>query len=160
MKGEDFLQIADLLLAAENSGEPHWRAAVGRAYYALFLEMRDWLLDADVHTTNDSRAHSLVAHLISLAKDDEVRAFGKALSKMRLLRNQADYELPAPKVPRPGGPRAPKYGYRNVNYLFGHAHTAQEKTKEARSIIERLKRIDRDPVRRRDIVQSIKDARC
>jgi len=158
MRGEDFLQIADLLLAAENSGEPHRRAAIGRAYYALFLEVREWL-SADFHITNDSGAHRLVADLISLAKDDEVSAFGQALSKMRVLRNSADYELPAPKVPRPGGPRAPKYGYRSVNYLFGHAHTAQEKTKEARLMIETLKRIDRDPSRRRDIIQSIKDAR-
>lgn len=91
MRGEQFLRVADELGAF--SGEEWDRTRIGRLYYGVYLEYRAFAEDRlGFNRLNLAREHRVVADLIrshdSTVADD--------LTALRILRNQADYDLDIP----------------------------------------------------------------
>lgn len=79
----EYLQIAKAL-AAQNPNQASFRAAVSRAYYAVFLIARD-----KAHIPGKERLHELTKAAI------QIRSFaaGGEYESLRQLRVQADYFL-------------------------------------------------------------------
>src|SRR5438552_14087952 len=78
MDGRAFLDIAREL----NRGgtEAHWRAAAGRAYYALFLEGRTTLERWGFVPGRRDPIHSFVRLRFDYAPDPDLKEVGKALN--------------------------------------------------------------------------------
>jgi hypothetical protein len=73
------------------------RASISRAYYAAFCLARNYLRDEldDPRLkkqNNDVNEHQYVADELSNSKDNRFSKAGKSLSRLRIYRNQADYE--------------------------------------------------------------------
>ncbi|OCR02050.1 hypothetical protein BCD67_07700 [Oscillatoriales cyanobacterium USR001] len=72
--------------------EAKLRAAISRAYYAVFILARNHLRDREGHsipTTGD--AHQYVASQFKQSQDSNRRFVGDKLKRLRMYRNQADY---------------------------------------------------------------------
>ena len=80
----DFLRVANEL-ASEGHDEAFLRTAVGRAYYAVFLQAREFL------GLRGQRRHIHNTVISRLKRTDF--AAGTQLDKLETLRGQADYEL-------------------------------------------------------------------
>jgi hypothetical protein len=94
MDGRAFLVVAQELVAGPT--EAHWRASVGRSYYALMLEGRDRLLSWGLPVPPRQNVHSWVRLKLLYAKDGDLKAYGKALDRLVSWRNEADYHLSTP----------------------------------------------------------------
>ena len=81
----DFLEVARALIKGDPS-EAYLRTAVGRAYYAAFLQARD----AAGLRNEGSGIHEEVIKHYSNRKDQ--RIVGNRLSDLRKVRNRADYK--------------------------------------------------------------------
>src|SRR5262249_33690686 len=90
MEGRAFLDVADEL--GRGSTEAHWRAAAGRAYYALVLEGRDALESWGVPIPA-GETHRKVRLCFVYARDSDLLEIAKALERLGKLRSRADYEL-------------------------------------------------------------------
>jgi uncharacterized protein (UPF0332 family) len=85
---------------AETSKEAELRSAVSRAYYSAFCLARNYLRDIQQDTklwrkkTYDINAHQYVAEkfIYNQSKSQTMREIGKDLSRLRKMRNKADYE--------------------------------------------------------------------
>jgi hypothetical protein len=135
MDGRAFLIVA--LDLAAGPTEAHWRAAAGRAYYALFHECLSTLEHWGFSLPRRDRAHAVVRLRLTYATDAEVKAIGWALDDLVKLRNEADYRLAAPG--RFAAPRA-----------------AEQAIDDARAAIALLDQIDGDPLRRAVAIASIR----
>ena len=96
MKGREFLKSARDLLAA--GGEPNWRTALGRAYYALVHEGADALLRWGFPKPPGEQIHRFVRLRFDSTPHFDFRPIGLALDQLGRLRNQADYQLSHPGV--------------------------------------------------------------
>jgi hypothetical protein len=85
--GRHFLQVAEVLAPYE--GEAFMRTRIGRLYYAVYLEARDY---AERHLGHSrlklAREHQAIAH--ALARVDPELEF--RLRDLRSTRNAADYD--------------------------------------------------------------------
>ena len=85
---------------AETSKEAELRSAVSRAYYSAFCLARNYLRDIQLdprlswHKTYDINAHQYVAEefIYHQSKSQIMIEIGKDLSRLRKMRNKADYE--------------------------------------------------------------------
>jgi uncharacterized protein (UPF0332 family) len=81
---QDFLEVARNLCGTR-SQEKEWRTAVGRAYYAAFLTVRDALqvtaVDESIHKATER------------ALRDRNRVFAQTLGQLRRHRNWCDYDM-------------------------------------------------------------------
>ena len=85
---------------AETSKEAELRSAVSRAYYSAFCLARNYLRDIQQdpklwrQKTYDINAHQYVAEKFSYnqSKSQIMIEIGKDLSRLRKMRNKADYE--------------------------------------------------------------------
>ena len=85
---------------AETSKEAELRSAVSRSYYSAFCLARNYLRDIQQDTklwrkkTYDINAHQYVAEkfIYNQSKSQTMREIGKDLSRLRKMRNKADYE--------------------------------------------------------------------
>src|ERR671933_661171 len=94
MNGRDFLDVAREL--SRGTTEAHWRAAAGRAYYALLLE--GWAtLEQWGFKVAKQQVHALVRLKFTYANNADLRAIGDALDELVRLRNEADYQLKSRK---------------------------------------------------------------
>jgi hypothetical protein len=91
MNGRAFLAAARHLLTG--GAEPHWRAAVGRAYYALLHEGRAALDRFGFPLPPRESIHSFVRLRLTFPADSDLRFIGQILEELGWLRNQADYQL-------------------------------------------------------------------
>ena len=82
----EFLNVAQELAAG--GGESRFRAAVGRAYYALFLLARE--RTGAYPTTKSQSAHALVLSAVGSRKGFSV---ANDLNQLKKLRVTADYQL-------------------------------------------------------------------
>jgi hypothetical protein len=91
MDGRAFLAVARVLAAGGD--EPSWRAAVGRAYYALFLECRDTLAAWALRPARGDNVHTFARLRFLYAADPLVKAIGVRLDRWCSKRSKADYDL-------------------------------------------------------------------
>ncbi len=94
MNGRAFLTIAEELI--RGSTEAHWRAAAGRAYYALLLEGLAALEVWGILNTAGQSVHAFVRLRFTFAADRDLKTVGYALDELVRLRNEADYRLAMP----------------------------------------------------------------
>ncbi len=135
MQGRAFLTVAQEL--AGSLAEAHWRAAVGRAYYALMLEGRDALRRWGFSLPPRHNVHAYVRLRFLYAADADLKAIGDVLDRLSQWRNQADYDLAPSK-------------------RFASATDALYAVALARQALDLLDRIDRDPTRRATAIASIR----
>jgi hypothetical protein len=134
MDGREFLPVARELAAGPT--EAHWRAAVGRAYYALFLEMREALVRWGVAIPPKQNVHAFVRLKLVYAKDADLKTLGMALDELGMWRNSADYDLR--KVP-----------------LFNSDKIAWLAVTRAENAVALLDAVEADPTRRAAAVASL-----
>src|SRR5207237_6747786 len=90
MKGRDILSVAREL--AQGPTEAHWRAASGRAYYALLIELRDAMTSWGLSRPLPSQVHQLVYRRLFVPTDPDMKQIGIWFDLLRTARVRADYE--------------------------------------------------------------------
>src|SRR4029077_11794912 len=91
MDGREFLLVArELALGAT---EAHWRSAVGRADYALFLGGLAALERWGFARPPRHQVHAFVRLRFTYASDSDLRRAGKAIDDLVQRRNEADYQI-------------------------------------------------------------------
>ena len=126
MRGREFLKSARALLAV--GGEPNWRAALGRAYYALVHEGADALLRWGFPKPPGEQIHRFVRLRFDSTPHPELRPIGLALDQLGRRRNEADYQLSHPGV-------------------FANGVVAAQAARDATAAIAHLDAIEADSVR-------------
>ena len=137
MRGREFLKSArDLLVVG---GEPNWRSALGRAYYALVHEGADALLRWGFPKPPGEQIHRFVRLRFDSTPHSDFRSIGLALDQLGRLRNYADYQLSHPGV-------------------FANGVVAAQATRDATDAIARLDAIEADSVRLATAVAALRRA--
>jgi hypothetical protein len=77
--------------------EEFWRAALGRAYYALMLEARDVLARWGFVPGRRDNVHTFVRLRFVYAADPDLFQVGRDLEDLGQFRSKADYDLKAPE---------------------------------------------------------------
>src|SRR6266481_2830170 len=126
MDGRAFLDIAQELVAGKT--EAHWRAAAGRAYYALFHESWSALLRWSFSIPPRESAHSFIRLRFTFAVHPDLRQIGYALEDLSRLRNKADYKLA-------------------VSGQFASSQPTEKAINDARAALVLLDAINGDPIR-------------
>jgi len=96
MNGRQFLMVAQAAL--EESSEEWLRTAVGRAYYALFLEARDALDRWRFTAIPKYQAHAFLGSRFRYAADVDAKEIGETLFDLHRMRTWADYDNSIPFV--------------------------------------------------------------
>ncbi|MCC3418641.1 MAG: HEPN domain-containing protein [Microcoleus sp. PH2017_29_MFU_D_A] len=94
----EYLNLAQELAASNE--ESKLRSAVSRAYYSVFCLARNYLRDIEQdprlsrNKTYDINDHQYVAEefIYNRAKSQKITEIGRNLTRLRKIRNQADYE--------------------------------------------------------------------
>jgi hypothetical protein len=134
VNGSAFLTVARELAAGLT--EAHWRAAAGRAYYALMIECRDALGRWGFFPAPRQNVHTFVRLRLSFAKDRDLKQIGDALDRLSQWRNYADYRLAAPGI-------------------FASSAIAKTSVTISQGAIALLDGIDKDPAKRAAAAASI-----
>jgi len=137
MHGRAFLDVAQELAAGTT--EAHWRAAMGRAYYALLVEGRDALQRWGFVLPRGEQVHAFVRLRFSYAADAACKKIGAALDRLVRWRNQADYQTAV------AGP-------------FTDANRVHQAIDLARDALQELDSIENYPVRRAAVIAAIRAA--
>ena len=137
MQGRAFLILAREQLAVAD--EVHRRGAVGRAYYALFLESREALSRWGLPPPRGISPHSYVRLRFVFPANPDLKKLGRALEELSHRRNDADYEL-APLA------------------VFASDAEALRLVQRATDAIALLDAVDADPARRAAAVAAIRTA--
>jgi hypothetical protein len=137
MQGKAFLDVACELVAG--STEAHWRAAAGRAYYALLLEGREALRRWGVAAPRQENVHIAVRRRFLYAGPADLRTISDTLDQLSQLRSRADYNLSALRE----------------FATDGEAQLAIQKSADALALLDA---IDADPARRTAAVAAIRAA--
>lgn len=103
-KGSDFLDAARLL-AGEGGNEACERSAVSRAYYSSFHQARDYCVTQgwpigsgpDVHRQIRGHLQEAARRAPNARIQRQYQSVERNLHRLRLWRNQADYDIPLPK---------------------------------------------------------------
>src|SRR5947209_6549336 len=94
MRGRDYLNIARELLLGVTEG--HWRAASGRAYYALFLEVGEAMTRWGFLPSKADNVHAYFRLRLMYAADPDAVRIGRNLEWLLERRTKADYDLMSP----------------------------------------------------------------
>ena len=137
MRGREFLKSARDLLAV--GGEPNWRAALGRAYYALVHEGADALLRWGFPRPPGEQIHRFVRLRFDSTPHPDLYPVGAILDQLGRLRNYADYQLSNPGV-------------------FANDIVASQATRDATDAIAHLDAIEADSVRLAVAVAALRKA--
>ncbi|MCW6051502.1 HEPN domain-containing protein [Lyngbya sp. CCAP 1446/10] len=94
----EYLNLAQELAA--NTEESKLRSAISRAYYSVFCLARNYLRDIEQdprlsrNKTYDINDHQYVAEefIYNRSKSQKITEIGRNLTRLRKIRNQADYE--------------------------------------------------------------------
>jgi hypothetical protein len=135
MRPRAFLDLARELVRGPT--EAHWRAAVGRAYYALLLEGRAALQRWGFVALRRDQVHAFVRFRFLYAADADLQKFGRTLARLNALRNQADYE---PQVPGP----------------FRDRRVAGQAVRDAEIHLPYLDTVEADPLRLAAVIADIR----
>src|SRR6266576_2034348 len=93
MRARAFLDVARQALSG--GSDAFWRAAAGRAYYAVMLEARDTLARWGLLPPPRSNFHYFVQSRFNVGPDPAVVQIGATLNRLAGLRTDADYDLSA-----------------------------------------------------------------
>jgi hypothetical protein len=135
MDGRAFLDIARELVSGTT--EAHWRAASGRAYYALLNEV--WSVFLRWSFSIPPNVHVFIRLRFRFAADAELNQIADALDSLGQLQNKADYKLATP------GP-------------FASDYFATQAVDDAAATITLLDQVDGDPSRRAAAIAAIQAA--
>ena len=91
MDGRAWLEVAGELAAG--AGEAHWRASVGRAYYALLHEVIDRLGQWGFSPPPRDKVHTFARLKLVYATAHDRKRIGLTLEALGRLRNAADYQF-------------------------------------------------------------------
>ncbi len=78
MRSRDYLELAREWVTG--TLERHWRGAVGRAYYAVFLECRDSLRRWGFHPSPRENIHTYVRLRFTFAANADLKQLGNVFS--------------------------------------------------------------------------------
>jgi uncharacterized protein (UPF0332 family) len=94
---KDSSELSTITKTNEIKSEASLRSSISRAYYAAFCVSRNYLRD-ELHDprlqrkNSDVNEHKYVADELTNSGDKILTSVGKDLSRLRVYRNQADYE--------------------------------------------------------------------
>jgi uncharacterized protein (UPF0332 family) len=94
---KDVSELLNISKINNQQSEAHLRASISRAYYAAFCIARNYLRD-DLDDprlrkqNNDVNEHKYVADELTNSRDKILAKAGKDLSRLRIYRNQSDYD--------------------------------------------------------------------
>lgn len=86
-----FLEVANQLQSSLSEAER--RTAIGRSYYALYNVLRSTLENHAVQFARNRNSHALLKDYLVNCGHQVAQQLGLTLDTLRLLRNQADYEM-------------------------------------------------------------------
>ena len=135
MHSRAFLDVVDDL--ATGPSEAHWRTAVGRAYFALFLECREAQSRWGLSLPSQNQSHRTVRLRLVVAQDSDLLSVATFLEKLASYRARADY-APGDIV------------------TFATPRIAIITIDWARNALGLLDQVDADPARRAAAVAAIK----
>jgi len=72
--------------------ESRLRSAISRAYYAAFIQARNYLRDQDGLAIPTHNTHEYVINQFTNSSDRDRQEIGSSLKRLRIGRNQADYD--------------------------------------------------------------------
>jgi hypothetical protein len=93
MDPRDFLTLAENLIVIKNARAAHFRAAIGRAYYATFNLASQALVELGFPPAGSSHGHMHVIRLLQQCGDAALECAGGLLGDLQGSRLKADYEL-------------------------------------------------------------------
>ena len=134
MDSRRFLDLARRLLA--DPREENWRAAAGRAYYALMLTCRDALRAWGFVPQRGENIHPFVRLRFYYGTLHELKTIGDALDNLSQLRSKADYDMHSPR--------------------FATDADAVNAVSEAAAALALLDAIETDPARRNAAIADIR----
>jgi uncharacterized protein (UPF0332 family) len=85
----DFLLLAKAL---QSNTEAECRTAIGRAYYAVFCSAREFLITHGFEIPRTADDHKLVREYFELSGDFDSTRIAADLDRLRIMRNNADYD--------------------------------------------------------------------
>jgi uncharacterized protein (UPF0332 family) len=135
MQGRQFLDVARRMLAVGTEAE--WRAAAGRAYYAVMLEARELLAGWGIGPGPRANYHYFVQSRFNTGADPAVLQIGATLNRLAGLRTAADYDLSA----------LPK---------FRSAAAAGDAVQKAEQAIQFLDALAKDAARKANLLTAIR----
>ena len=91
MSGNDFLTFAKTLHASDD--EAARRTSDSRAYYALYHQVRDYLVSAGIRVTTNPDEHERMIRFLKNSGVQDAKYIGEKMDEIRRKRNKADYEL-------------------------------------------------------------------
>ena len=137
MDGRAFLAVAQA--DASGPSEAFWRAASGRAYYALMLEAREALARWGFSCPPRENVHTFVRLRFFIPANADLRQIGRVLDRLVRLRNHGDYQL----VSHPD---------------FAKPTRARQAVQESASALATLDSLGADPARRAAAIAAIRAA--
>jgi hypothetical protein len=96
MDARDFLKLATEL--SQRARPADLRAAVGRAYYAVFNFAAEMLRGWNIPVTRNANAHGEIQRYLANCGDPQLNHVQMELGRLRAQRNAADYDLSARHV--------------------------------------------------------------
>jgi uncharacterized protein (UPF0332 family) len=72
--------------------ESRLRSAISRAYYAAFIQARNYLRDRDGISIPNQQTHQYVIQQFKNSDDNLRQEIGECLERLRFRRNKADYD--------------------------------------------------------------------
>jgi uncharacterized protein (UPF0332 family) len=96
MDAREFLKLATEL--SQRARPADLRAAVGRAYYAVFNFAAEMLRGWNIPVTRNASAHGEIQRYLANSGDAELGHVQLELGRLRAQRNAADYDLTARHV--------------------------------------------------------------
>ncbi len=91
MTGREFLVVARETVRGRT--EAHWRAAAGRSYYALMLELRGAFARWGLTIPSPVFVHQITLQRTFASTDQDIKQIGRWLEELRRVRGLSDYDL-------------------------------------------------------------------
>lgn len=91
----EYLQLARQLAgkaAISADREARLRSAISRAYYAAFIEARNYLRDGKGYSIPGKNTHRYIIQTFKNDANLDYQKIGQNLERLRVRRNQADYD--------------------------------------------------------------------
>lgn len=85
-------------LAQAMTDEAKMRSAISRAYYAAFIKARNFLQEREGLTIASENSHQYLINQFKNSSDPARTKLGERLKRLRVYRNQADYDNSFPRL--------------------------------------------------------------